>query len=259
MLIVLSPAKRLDFKPAPASVAPTRHRFEADVAELSKATRKLTKPDLRRMMSISADLAALNRERFQAFDAEAETGEPAVLTFAGDVYQGLEARTLNTAALDWAQGHVRILSGMYGLLRPLDRIQPYRLEMGLRMKTRRGASLYDFWDDRISNQLNADADGMADPTLVNLASQEYFGAVDAKALKLPLVHIHFRETKDGEAKVISFFAKKARGAMARYAIDERIERAEDLKAFDRDGYRFDAAASTAAEWVFSRPQPPLKK
>lgn len=255
MLIVLSPAKRLDFKPAPVEITPTRHRFQADVAELSKTTRKLTKPDLRRMMSISADLAALNRERFQAFDAEAETGEAAIFTFAGDVYQGLHARTLSAPDLKWAQGHVRILSGLYGLLRPLDRIQPYRLEMGVRLKTKRGHSLYDYWGDRISSQLNADAKGMADPTLVNLASQEYFGAVDAAALSLPVVNIHFLEAKDGEERVISFFAKKARGAMARYAIDERIDRAEGLKAFDRDGYRFNKTASTDTDWTFTRPQP----
>ena len=147
---------------------------------------------------------------------------------------------------------MRILSGFYGLLRPLDRIQPYRLEMGTRLKTRRGSSLYDFWGDRISKQLNADAEDHADPTLVNLASQEYFGAVDAKALKLPVVTPQFREEKNGESRIISFFAKKARGAMARFAIDERVERVEDLKAFDRDGYRFDKAASTDNEWIFIR-------
>ena len=252
MLIVLSPAKRLDFKPAPVAVAPTRHRFEADVAELSKTTRKLTKPELRRMMSISADLAALNRERFQAFDAESADGVQAAFAFAGDVYEGLKARDLDPAGLAFAQDHIRILSGLYGLLRPLDRIQPYRLEMGTRLKTRRGSSLYDFWGDRISKCLNADAEGQADPTLVNLASQEYFGAVDALALKLPVVTPHFRESKDGESRIISFFAKKARGGMARFAIDERIERAEDLKAFNRDGYRFDKAASTGTDWIFIR-------
>ena len=144
------------------------------------------------------------------------------------------------------------LSGLYGLLRPLDRIQPYRLEMGTRLKTRRGSSLYDFWGDRISKALNADADGHSDPTLVNLASQEYFGAVDARALKLPVVNVHFREEKDGESRVISFFAKKARGSMARYAIENRIDRAEGLKAFDRGGYGFQAISSTENDWIFTR-------
>ena len=161
-------------------------------------------------------------------------------------------RALDEAGLAFAQKHLRILSGLYGLLRPLDRIQPYRLEMGTRLKTRRGASLYDFWGDRISKQLNADAEGQADPTLVNLASQEYFGAVDARALKLPVVTPQFRESRDGESRIISFFAKKARGTMARFAIDERLERADDLKAFDRDGYRFDKAASNETDWMFIR-------
>ncbi|KAK0341774.1 hypothetical protein LTR94_025026, partial [Friedmanniomyces endolithicus] len=162
------------------------------------------------------------------------------------------ARQLDAEALNFAQERVRILSGFYGLLRPLDRIQPYRLEMGTRLKTRRGASLYDFWGDKISKQLNADAADHVDPTLVNLASQEYFGAVDAKALRLKVVTPQFREEKNGESRIISFFAKKARGAMARFAIDERIETAEDLKGFDCDGYRFDKSTSSESDWIFIR-------
>jgi uncharacterized protein len=253
LLIVLSPAKRLDFTEAPPALPATAPRFAEETAALSKTTRRLTRADLRRLMSISDKLADLNRERFQAFDPEAvDTGVQAAFAFAGDVYEGMKAREMDPAALAWAQDRLRILSGFYGLLRPLDRIQPYRLEMGVRLKTRRGASLYDFWGDRISRQLNADAEGHADPTLVNLASQEYFGAVDAKALKLPVVTPHFRESKDGESRIISFFAKRARGGMARFAVDERIERVEDLKAFDRDGYRFDKAGSTATDWIFTR-------
>ncbi|MBW8304191.1 MAG: peroxide stress protein YaaA, partial [Brevundimonas sp.] len=187
-----------------------------------------------------------------AFDAESTDGVQAAFAFAGDVYEGLKARELDAESLGWAQDHIRILSGLYGLLRPLDRIQPYRLEMGTRLKTRRGSSLYDFWGDRLSKCLNLDAEGHSDPTLVNLASQEYFGAVDARALKLPVVTPHFRESRDGESRIISFFAKKARGGMARFAIDERIEKAEDLKEFDCDGYRFDKAASTETDWIFIR-------
>lgn len=252
MLIVLSPAKRLDFTEADPALPASERRFRDDTASLSKTTKRQTRADLRRLMGISDDLAKLNAERFKAFDPESVDGVQAAFAFAGDVYEGLKARELDAAALGWAQDHLRILSGFYGLLRPLDRIQPYRLEMGTRLKTRRGSSLYDFWGDRISKQLNADAEGQADPTLVNLASQEYFGAVDARALKLPVVTPQFREEKDGESRIISFFAKKARGAMARFAIDERIERAEDLKAFDRDGYRFDKAASSEVEWIFIR-------
>lgn len=252
MLIVLSPAKRLDFTEASPDTPASERRFQDDTANLSRTARARTVSELRRLMSISDDLARLNRERFQAFDAESTDGVQAAFAFAGDVYEGLKARDLDRASLEWAQDHLRILSGFYGLLRPLDRIQPYRLEMGTRLKTRRGSSLYDFWGDRLSKQLNADAGGQADPTLINLASQEYFGAVDAKALKLPVVTPHFRESRDGESRIISFFAKKARGGMARFAIDERIERAQDLKAFDRDGYAFDKAASNDTEWIFTR-------
>lgn len=252
MLIVLSPAKRLDFTEV-EGVAASRPRLLDDTATLSRTARRQTQADLRRLMSISDDLAKLNQARFKAFDPEKDTGVQAAFAFAGDVYQGLRARDLGPGDLDWAQDHLRILSGLYGVLRPLDRIQPYRLEMGVRLKTRRGSSLYDFWGDRISKQLNADAEGQADPTLVNLASQEYFGAVDARALKLPIVTCHFREARDGQSRIISFFAKKARGTMARFAIDQRTERAEDLKAFDRDGYRFDKANSTETDWIFIRP------
>ncbi|MBB5659545.1 hypothetical protein FHS65_000263 [Brevundimonas halotolerans] len=250
--MILSPAKRLDFSDPATDVPATAHRMTDDVRSLSVTARRQTQADLRRLMGISADLAKLNQVRFKAFDPDSEDGLQAALAFAGDVYQGLDARSLAADDLGWAQDHLRILSGLYGLLRPLDRIQPYRLEMGTRLKTRRGSSLYDFWGDRISKALNADAEGHADPTLVNLASQEYFGAVDAKALKLPVVNIHFREEKDGESRIISFFAKKARGTMARYAIENRIDRAEDLKAFDRDGYGFQASPSTENDWIFTR-------
>lgn len=252
MLIVLSPAKRLDFTEADPALPASARRFLEDTASLSRTARARTVAELRSLMSISDDLARLNRERFQAFQPESLDGVQAAFAFAGDVYEGLQARTLDAAGLDYAQDHVRILSGLYGLLRPLDRIQPYRLEMGTRLKTRRGSSLYDFWGDRLSKQLNADAEGQKDPTLVNLASQEYFGAVDARALKLPVVTPNFYEEKDGQRRIISFFAKRARGTMARFAIDERVETAEDLKAFDRDGYRFDASASTGTEWIFIR-------
>lgn len=255
MLFVLSPAKALDFS-APQKLLPmTAPQFDADVIELAKTTRKLTVADLRRLMSLSDNLAELNRARFQAFDPESEDGLQAALAFNGDVYSGLQARTLAKADLDWAQDHLRILSGLYGLLRPLDVIQPYRLEMGTRLKTRRGATLYDFWSDRIAKALNLAGQDHADPTLVNLASQEYFGAVDAQALKLPILNIRFLEEKDGHARIVSFYAKKARGLMARYAIDNRITRADDLRGFDLEGYGFVAAQSQPGEWTFSRRQP----
>src|SRR5579875_1774625 len=257
MLFVLSPAKTLDFTPAPSELPATAPEMRKDTAELAAVTRKLTASDLKRLMGISDKLAELNVGRFRGFKTRpADAGVQAALAFAGDVYEGLQARTLDADALAWAQDHLRILSGLYGLLRPLDRMQPYRLEMGVRLRTERGASLYDFWGDRIAKALNRAARGHADRTLVNLASQEYFGAVRRKALKLPLVTCHFKEEKDGELSIVSFNAKKARGLMARFVIDHRLDRAEDLKAFDRAGYRFRPELSTDGDWVFSRPHAP---
>jgi hypothetical protein len=256
MLIVLSPAKALDFTAPPQSMAMTAPELADQTAELAKVAKKLRVIDLKRMMDLSDSLAKLNRERFQAFQPDSEDGLQAAFAFNGDVYMGLRARELDRKALAWAQDHVRILSGLYGVLRPLDAIQPYRLEMGVRIKTRRGASLYDFWGPRVSQALDAALMSQKERTVVNCASQEYFGAVDRAALKAPVLTCKFLEEKDGEARIVSFFAKRARGAMARFAIDSRIERAADLKAFDRDGYRFVASLSTDDEFTFARPQPP---
>ena len=251
MLMVVSPAKALNFAAPPVKAPLTLPQMAADTAELAKVTRKLTARDLRSLMGISDKLADLNRERFQAFDPQSEDGLQAAFAFNGDVYTGLKARELDQAALKWAQDHLRILSGLYGLLRPLDAIQPYRLEMGSRLKTRRGANLYAFWGERISEALNSAAAGHGDPTLVNLASQEYAGAIDRSALKLPVVTCHFRREREGDFTPQSFLAKRARGLMARFAIDARAERAEDLKAFDTDGYSFRADVSTPTDWVFA--------
>ncbi len=251
---MISPAKRLDFSPPPVEVAATRPRFDTDTAELVEVARRQTRADLKRLMSISDDLAELNFQRFKAFNPLRRKDQlPAALAFAGDVYQGLEARDMTADDLDWAQGRLRILSGLYGLLRPLDRIQPYRLEMGSRLRTERGATLYDFWDGKIAERLNGDARGHADKTLVNLASQEYFGAVDARVLKLPVLTIQFREADEtGESRIISFFAKKARGLMARWAIENRVEDREALKGFDLEGYAFQPDPSGDHEWIFTR-------
>ena len=259
MLIVLSPAKKLNFAPPPVTAPLSMPELTADTAELDRTTRRLKRTDLKRLMSISDALAELNYQRFQAFDPQSEDGMQAVLAFDGDVYTGLNARTLNKKALAWAQDHVRILSGLYGVLRPLDALQPYRLEMGTRLKTRRGASLYDFWRKQIPEALNRAAEGQADPTLVNLASQEYFGSVRTEALSVPHLTCHFKEVRPGEApRALMLYAKTARGLMARFAIDHRIDRAEGLKAFDTAGYGFNAALSSPTDWVFSRLQPPPK-
>ena len=253
MLLLLSPAKTLDFTPAPDGLPLTRPSFPRDTAELAQIARALEAADLKRLMGISDKLAELNVERFRAFRRHRE-GVPAALAFAGDVYQGLRARELDVEALAWAQARLRILSGLYGLLRPLDTIRPYRLEMGVRLANDRGEDLYAFWRERIAKALRKDARAAPDPTIVNLASQEYFRAVDRKALKLPVVTCHFKERGEGgELRMIAFFAKRARGAMARFAIDHRVERAEDLRGFDTDGYRFEPDASDKAEWTFARP------
>jgi cytoplasmic iron level regulating protein YaaA (DUF328/UPF0246 family) len=254
MLIVLSPAKALNFARPGEAVAISTPELADQMTELSKVTRKLTAPQLKRLMGLSDALARLNRERFQAFDSESEDGLQAAFAFNGDVYAGLQARTLDRKSLAWAQDHIRILSGLYGVLRPLDAIQPHRLEMGTRLKTGRGHTLYDFWGDRIARALDAAA-GAKDPVIVNLASVEYFGAVDRAALKSPVLTCRFFEEKDGERRMISVFAKKARGLMARFAVDNRIERTNDLRAFDVAGYRFAADLSKDGEWAFSRPQP----
>jgi len=256
MLMVISPAKSLDFSPAAPDTPLTTPELKGDIAELAKVTSKLKRGDLKRLMSISDKLADLNFERFQAFDPACDDGLQAVIAFDGDVYDGLSARTLDKPGLAWAQGRLRILSGLYGVLRPLDAIQPYRLEMGVRLKTRRGASLYDFWRRQVAPTLNQALAGLAEPVLVNLASQEYFGAVDAAALAAPVVTCHFKEVRPGEApRVLSFYAKKARGLMARYAIDHRIDRADGLKGFDVAGYAYQAHQSTETDWVFCRQHP----
>ena len=249
------PAKTLDFSPVAHELPLTRPAFLKETAELAGIARTLGPADLKRLMGISDKLAELNVQRFHAFKrAGRAQGIPAALAFAGDVYAGLKARELDGAALDWAQDRVRILSGLYGLLRPLDVIQPYRLEMGIRLANPRGADLYAFWRAEVTRALRKAAKSHADPTLVNLASQEYFAAVDLKALKLPVVACAFKEeAPDGGLRMIALFAKRARGAMARFAIDHRLERAEELKAFDRDGYRFAPEASDETVWTFTRP------
>lgn len=256
MLFVLSPAKTLDFSPPPADLPATRPALARDTAELAQVARGLSAADLKRLMGISDKLAELNVARFAAFRPGARTGGvQAALAFAGDVYTGLRARELDAEALGWAQDRVRILSGLYGVLRPLDRIQPYRLEMGVKLETARGASIYEFWGERLAKALDAAGRGQADPTVVNLASQEYFGAVARRALKAPVVACQFKEEAAGALKIVSFYAKVARGLMVRHAVDARAERVDDLRRFDRAGYRHRPELSSDTELVFTRPHP----
>lgn len=255
MLVVISPAKRLNWDPVEGPV--TAPDFQEDAVRLAKTARNLTLGDLRKLMDLSPDLAKLNRDRFRAFqDApDAERTRPAVHAFAGDTYVGLDASSLDADAMRWAQEHLRILSGLYGVLRPLDSIQPYRLEMGSRLKTRRGTNLYDYWRSAPAKALNTQAAEVQADTLINCASQEYFGAVDLAALKLRVITPVFMEERDGKAKIVSFFAKKARGSMARFMIDNRLTAPESIKEFDYGGYRFNADLSEGDRWVFLRDYP----
>ena len=255
MLIALCPAKKLDFSPAPDSLAVTQPVFVRDTAVLAKIAKTQSAVDLQRLMGISDKLADLNVQRFRAFKPPARAqGVPAALAFAGDVYTGLKARELEPDALAWAQDRLCILSGLYGLLRPLDLIQPYRLEMGIKLANPRGSDLYAFWREKVTKALNRQAEAQIDVTLVNLASLEYFGVVDRAKLKVPVVTCHFKQAAaDGTLRMIALFAKRARGAMARFAIEHRVDRIADLKAFDLDGYRFDPDNSDAEQWTFIRP------
>lgn len=255
MLVVVSPAKRLDWSER-AGVEASTPDFGTEANRLVKAARGLSADDLSRMMDISADLGRLNAQRFKDFKlrGEADT-RPAVFAFAGDTYQGLDAQSLGADALRWAQDHLRILSGLYGVLRPMDAIQPYRLEMGTRIETPRGKTLYAYWGDRIAKALNKQARETGAEVLLNCASQEYFGAVDRNALRLRVVTPVFLEDREGKKKTVSFFAKRARGSMARFVMENRITDPADLRDFDLGGYTWSEADSEGDTMVFTRPYP----
>ncbi|MDA0663921.1 MAG: peroxide stress protein YaaA [Proteobacteria bacterium] len=261
MLTLLSPAKKLNMDPVETVVPVTKPRLREDTLELAGVAKTQKPADLKRLMHISDNLAARNFERFQAFnlDNRSNSAKPAGLAFDGDVYWGLEAESLSGDTLAYAQDHLRILSGLYGVLRPMDAIQPYRLEMGTKMANPRGESLYDFWGSRIAERLKADLRGHDDKTVVNLASNEYFKSVDTKALGRTVIGARFLNVKDGESRSLMYYAKHARGSMARWIMENRVDRAAGLKDFNADGYSLDASASSDSELVFSRPQPPLKQ
>lgn len=252
MLVVLSPAKNLDVEPVNVSLQATQPELMSEMRELVDTCKQLSPANLASLMSISDKLAILNVERFNSFEFPftQDNAKPAVLTFNGDVYTGLDAESLSEDDLTFAQQHLRILSGLYGVLRPLDLMQAYRLEMGTRLDNPKGKNLYEFWGDKVTEQLNAEQQ----PIMVNLASNEYFKVVSKKLLSAPVITPVFKDTKNGNLKVISFFAKKARGLMARYIIENRITDVEQLKQFDVAGYAFDATLSSATEWVFTRPE-----
>jgi uncharacterized protein len=262
MLMLISPAKTLDYEtPVPAALAKkaTEPLFTEPASELIGVLRKKSPAQVARLMELSDKLARLNVDRYAAWRPEhdAASGDsghskPAVLAFDGDVYDGLQARTLKTADLAWAQQHLVILSGLYGALRPLDRVWPYRLEMGTALRTKRGKDLYAWWGDRVALYLNERQVGEAAPVIVNLASIEYGRVALREALRARVVDCVFEDWKGGQYKVISFFAKKARGLMARHLILERGRSPKALESFDAEGYAFDRAASEPDRLVFRR-------
>ncbi|HRE88883.1 MAG TPA: peroxide stress protein YaaA [Myxococcota bacterium] len=262
MLALLSPAKKLDPTPLTAmrkKLPLATPRYLTDAASLAATAKKLSTEELAGLMDLSEELAELNRGRFKVWKKAHVLGEndakPAILAFAGDVYTGLDASTLKNPDLEWMNEHLFILSGLYGVLRPLDLMQPYRLEMGSKLSNKKGKDLYTFWGDKLAKTIDqALAEHPAEGRFVlNLASQEYFKAVPKKALKSPVVDVAFKEIKDGKAVALMLFAKRARGMMARFMTTQRVDRPEGLKDFDLGDYRFDKAASTEREWVFTRP------
>jgi hypothetical protein len=252
MLIVLSPAKSLDFETPPTTRLTTTPDFLDRSAMLIDVLRGFSPGQLAELMSLSDALAHLNVGRYASWTPDHGEGRQAVMAFDGDVYTGLEARTLKPKQLDWAQEHVRILSGLYGLLRPFDLIHPHRLEMGTRLGNPEGKDLYAFWGERITRALNAVVAANGGTALVNLASEEYFKSVKPKLLDVPVITPVFEDFKGGKYKIISFFAKRARGMMARYAAVKGISDPQKLKKFDVDGYAFVARESSESTWVFRR-------
>ncbi|MEM0518334.1 peroxide stress protein YaaA [Aequorivita flava] len=253
MKIVVSPAKTLDFESKLPTTRATQPKFLEEAELINNKLERKSKKAVAKLMDISDKLAELNYQRYKEFNTpfSKENARPAIYAFAGDVYTGLDAYTIPSQKIDLLQDSLRILSGMYGLLRPLDLIQPYRLEMGTKLSVNRKKDLYAFWKKSLTETLNNELE--ADELFLNLASVEYFKAIDSKKLKVPVIAPVFKDFKNGELKIISFFAKKARGSMARFAIDNAIKTADDLKAFDYDGYGYsEEYTEKANEPVFIR-------
>lgn len=256
MIFLLSPAKTLDYESAlpKATPKPTEPSFKKQSAALIDILRKRSQKELAELMNISESLAELNHKRFQEWTSSftLKNSRPAVLAFNGDVYEGLDASSLSANELSWAQEHIAILSGLYGVLRPLDKMQPYRLEMGTKLANPAGANLYKFWGSSVSNYLNACLEEEKNPLVINLASQEYFKSVDLKTLHAKVIECVFEQEKSGKFKVISFLAKRARGLMARYAIQHRVTTPAALQKFNLEGYRFESSISTPEKMVFRK-------
>ena len=254
MLMLLSPAKTLDYETPATTDSFSIPDYLGKSSELVEVLKQKSFLDLMELMQVSQKIAELNVERFNQWKLpfSTENAKQAVLAFKGDVFTGLDAPALSENRLAYTQSHLRILSGLYGLLRPLDLMQPYRLGMGLKLTTKKGENLYQFWGEKITDALNVLLAKQDEPVLINLASNEYFKSVQKKNLGGRLITPVFKDRKNGKYKMISFFAKKARGLMVRYAIDHNIRKAEVLQNFDYDGYHFNLELSQADKWVFSR-------
>ena len=254
MLMLLSPAKTLDYETPATTDSFSIPDYLEKSSELVQVLKQMSFLDLMELMQVSQKIAELNVERFNQWKLpfSTENAKQAVLAFKGDVYTGLDATALSENRLAYTQSHLRILSGLYGLLRPLDLMQPYRLEMGLNLTTKKGENLYQFWGEKITDALNVLLAKQDEPVLINLSSNEYFKSVQKKNLNGRLITPEFKDWKNGKYKMISFFAKKARGLMVRFAIDHNIQKAEVLQNFDYDGYHFNLELSLADKWVFSR-------
>ena len=254
MLIVLSPAKALDYKTAVKVKSSTLPEFVSESAKLIADLKQLAPQEVANLMGLSDQLAALNVGRYRDWSKKftEENSKPAIYAFDGDVYDGFDVKTLNPKAIEFAQEHIRILSGLYGALRPLDLMQAYRLEMGTSFKNARGKDLYAFWGNRVTKALKSILDQQKKPVLLNLASEEYFKVVQANELECPVIAPIFQDAKDGKYKIISFYAKRARGMMARYVVENRIIDPEELKGFNLDGYQYIASESKPGKPVFRR-------
>ncbi|GAB2904303.1 peroxide stress protein YaaA [Microbulbifer echini] len=254
MLIVISPAKTLDYESDIPALETTQPNFLKESAALIQELRALSPQQISSLMKVSDKLGVLNYDRFQTWKRPFtdKNARPALLAFKGDVYTGLAAETMGKRDFSYAQKHLRMLSGLYGLLRPLDLMQPYRLEMGTRFANSRGKNLYEFWGEEITEELNEQLHKLKSHELVNLASNEYFKSVKPKVLNAEVITPHFKDLKNGQYKMISFFAKKARGMMSRWAIDQRVKKAQELKGFDVAGYQFNPDMSSERDWVFTR-------
>lgn len=254
MLLVISPAKKLDFDTSAPTASTSEIAFQKETAYLAKAMKEYSAPQLAKLMSISKDLSELNRDRYQYFKPNSyvvdQNAKQAIFAFQGDVYKGMDANSFKAPEIKFAQKHLRILSGLYGIVRPCDLIQPYRLEMGIKLKTQKANNLHDYWSELVTKNINNELKKMKSKTLINLASNEYFKAINTNDIDGDILTIDFKQYKNGVYKTFGMLAKRARGMMSRYIITNKITDPEDIKAFNIDGYKFSKKDSSTTKYVF---------